>query len=511
MSSLESFARAWLTLLGQGVCMLTVMLGAVLLARPFVRRWFGAERAALLWWLPAGGLLASLLPHPAALMQGHGHLSTVMIIQSVTDGLPGVTDRTGSLPWASVVVLVWGLLLLVLAVRDVKAQRRYAAIVRRAEPFDAPTACVPVRRAQRADVGPALVGVWRMVILLPGDFVQRFAPGEQAIVLAHERMHAERRDGWWLLLARMVTLTFWFHPLAWWALGALRRDLELACDAAVLRHHAPSRSLYAQALLKAQTAPFALPAGCSWSSRHPLMERIAMLKSPVPSSLTRRIGAGVVVATLVAGAGWAYAATTPLDTGKPASSKGREYQLDMVFETTTDAAGHRHAERAKLAICALEGEQGEVRVGKWSIVATPTRAAAGVQVQLALRQDGAVLAQPRVMGALDKAMRVTGDMASGQDSYALDLTPHAGCPARASASHTVPTIDEHAQGKPARDVAQSIAHKAGWTLANPDTLGNGVVSLNFEQVPADEAMRLVADIVGMKPQYDGHAVHFSPK
>ncbi|WP_199096692.1 M56 family metallopeptidase [Dyella sp. ASV21] len=439
MSSLEGVCRAWLMLLGQGALALTVMLGWVLLARPAMRRWFGAERAAWLWWLPAVGLVASVLPHPALLLDGHARLPTFMVIRSVTAGLSRAASDEGGVPWAFTILLVWSALLFVLVLRDVTAQRRYTAMVRNAQSYEAPMVPVHVRLAQRPDAGPAVVGVWRKVVLLPSDFEQRFAYAEQAIVLAHESMHAERRDGLWLLLARIITLTFWFHPLAWWALSMLRRDLELACDAAVLRQQAPSPRLYAQALLKSQPAPFALPAGCCWSSRHPLMERITMLKSPTPSSLTRRIGAGVVFATLVAGAGWAYAATTPLELGKSASPNGHEYQLDMVFETAPAASGHRHAERSALAICTMEGEQGVVRVGTWSIVATPTPVAAGqLQVQLSLRQDGAPLAQPRVIGALGKSMRVTGTTSGAQDNYVLDLTPRMGCPARESASRAAP-------------------------------------------------------------------------
>ena len=61
-------------------------------------------------------------------------------------------------------------------------------------------------------------------------------PG-QALILAHEQIHARRRDGLWRLLAQGFVAVFWFNPLAWIAMACFRQDQELACDAAVLREH----------------------------------------------------------------------------------------------------------------------------------------------------------------------------------------------------------------------------------------------------------------------------------
>src|SRR6185312_5688002 len=110
----------------------------------------------------------------------------------------------------------------------------------------------------------------RSRIVLPADFEQRYSDVEQTLILAHEAMHARRLDGWWCLLGRVVAAGFWLHPLARWALSALRHDQELACDAAVLRDHGAQRRSYAQAMLTAQSAAIALAVGCPWSPRHPV-------------------------------------------------------------------------------------------------------------------------------------------------------------------------------------------------------------------------------------------------
>ena len=158
----------------------------------------------------------------------------------------------------------------------------------------------PVMRATTADIGPALVGAWHGRIVLPVDFEQRYSDIEQVLILAHEATHAGRRDGWWGRLGRVLAATFWFHPLAWWALSALRHDQELACDAAVLREHGMHRRSYAQAMLKTRSTAVALPVGCAWSPCHPVTERTALLKLKQPHTMCRRPG-GAIVALLAAG------------------------------------------------------------------------------------------------------------------------------------------------------------------------------------------------------------------
>jgi TonB family protein len=53
-------------------------------------------------------------------------------------------------------------------------------------------------------------------------------------VLLHERMHHRRRDLPAQIVAQAACCLFWFHPLAWLALGRQRAERERACDDAVL-------------------------------------------------------------------------------------------------------------------------------------------------------------------------------------------------------------------------------------------------------------------------------------
>lgn len=156
-----------------------------------------------------------------------------------------------------------------------------------------------------AGSSPALVGLLRPRIALPADFQARFSPAERALILAHEQVHRERLDNLWNLVGAALAALHWWNPLAWWALRRMHADQELACDAAVLRQRPEARAAYTQALLAAHglRAP-AAPLASRWGSVHPIVERIAMLKSPRPS--TRRKGAALA-ALLLGLAGGAYA------------------------------------------------------------------------------------------------------------------------------------------------------------------------------------------------------------
>jgi len=377
----------------------------------------------------------------------------------------------------------------------------------------------PVLRATSADVGPALVGAWRTRIVLPADFECRYDATEQALILAHEAMHARRHDGSWCLLAQIVVAMFWFHPLAWWALSALRHDQELACDAAVLREHGAQRLSYANAMLKTQSALFALPVGCSWSPRHPLTERIAMLKLAPPSRLRRIFGniTGLILATAVAGSVYAASATSdrhPAATSK--STTASEYQLDMMVELGIDNAHASHAERMTLALCMAPGESGSATVHGWKIDAvTKPQGDNRVHIDLALTGAGnESVAHVQLRGALGELQHVAGQGSDGKHQYAVDVTPLAGCPARTATTATsarLLMINQNVKDQPARAVAESMASKTGLELANPEALDNRPVTLNFEQIPAGRALQLVADIDGKKAVFDGNKVRFEDK
>jgi bla regulator protein blaR1 len=273
-----------------------------LLRKP-LRYAVGARAAYWQWLLVPASVLAALLPAPvhSARMTADSlpgpvsaALSSVMVSVSATGasnhhaiGLAiWLTGASGMLMWLG---------------------RRQVVFVRSLGKLtpDAGGIC-----RSSAIVAPLLVGVWRARIVVPTDFESRYSVAERSLVLAHERSHLMRRDAAINLFATVCLCLAWFNPLMYWAVGRLRFDQELACDALVVSGSKTRRRLYADALLKTQLAHDAfwrMPVGCHWQSTHPLKERVAMLKYSSPGIARRFAGIGFSVALSIFGgcAAWA--------------------------------------------------------------------------------------------------------------------------------------------------------------------------------------------------------------
>ena len=76
-------------------------------------------------------------------------------------------------------------------------------------------------------------GVLRPVVLLPFTW-RTWSQQRLQFVLLHELAHVRRYDVAFQMFARVACAVYWFHPLAWWALGRLRVERESACDDCVV-------------------------------------------------------------------------------------------------------------------------------------------------------------------------------------------------------------------------------------------------------------------------------------
>ena len=120
------------------------------------------------------------------------------------------------------------------------------------------------------DGAPLTFGAVRpTVVLTPG-----LSGTELECVLAHEGVHARRRDNLWHYVAAAALAAHWWNPAVWLMARLLRRDIELACDrAAVKRLGAERRAEYANALVSLATKAEG-PAFCQTFGRKSAEERI---------------------------------------------------------------------------------------------------------------------------------------------------------------------------------------------------------------------------------------------
>jgi beta-lactamase regulating signal transducer with metallopeptidase domain len=83
------------------------------------------------------------------------------------------------------------------------------------------------------DSGPAVVGFLRPHIVVP-RWLTTLSPGEQELVIAHERSHLGAYDTQLLTIAVCLLACMPWNPMLWWQLRRLRLAIEIDCDARVL-------------------------------------------------------------------------------------------------------------------------------------------------------------------------------------------------------------------------------------------------------------------------------------
>ncbi|MEA4954471.1 MAG: M56 family metallopeptidase [Pseudoflavonifractor sp.] len=78
---------------------------------------------------------------------------------------------------------------------------------------------------------PFVLGIIKPRIYLP------FAVGEEDrnYVISHEQAHIRRKDHWIKPFGFLLLTVYWFNPLMWVAYVLLCRDIEVACDEAVIK------------------------------------------------------------------------------------------------------------------------------------------------------------------------------------------------------------------------------------------------------------------------------------
>ena len=120
---------------------------------------------------------------------------------------------------------------------------------------------------------PLTFGVFRPTVLLPEDLP--VGDAQFQLVLAHELAHIRRKDCLRKLLLTVCLCLYWWNPLVWLMVWLANRDMELACDEAVLRALGPDcKKAYALTLLDmAQRNPKSAPL-CSGFAKSGTEERI---------------------------------------------------------------------------------------------------------------------------------------------------------------------------------------------------------------------------------------------
>ena len=155
----------------------------------------------------------------------------------------------------------------------------------------------PRIRATNNRRAPLTFGVFRPVILLPEDLPDDCEAFR--LILAHELAHVRRKDCLRKLLFAACLCLYWWDPLVWCMTALANRDMELACDEAVLRAlGADCRKAYARTLLSmAARSPGPAPL-CSGFARSSAESRIRAIAGFRPISKWAGLCAAIAFAIL---------------------------------------------------------------------------------------------------------------------------------------------------------------------------------------------------------------------
>ena len=234
------------------------MILVLLALRPLLKK---APRrfSCLLWGLVAVRLAlpfsfesrVSMVPQAAAAPQkiaqalNPGQMNWVSPAALAANPLSAAEAAAPAFSPASLIPLVWGL--------GIAAMLLYAAVsyfrLSRQVRLSAPAG----KRVYRCDTisTPFILGIVNPKIYLPSDLDERTAVS----VLAHEQAHLRRGDHLWKPLGYVLLSIYWFNPLCWVAYFLFCRDVEQACDEAVIERMNPQQKKDYSAALLACAAP----------------------------------------------------------------------------------------------------------------------------------------------------------------------------------------------------------------------------------------------------------------
>jgi beta-lactamase regulating signal transducer with metallopeptidase domain len=249
-------------------------------------------------------------------------LPSPTIPDTVPQSLPiPITPQPMRLPWTFWAMLIWAvgvfftlarLALGLLKIRQVPRESLPVTTGNLSDVMTEARSLMQIARpiALRLSSSPGVVtvpityGARRPVIVLPAGAELWPAERLQAALL-HEMAHIRRGDWLLNLLAHLTCSLYWFHPLAWLALGKMRSESETSCDDLVLAAGVPApdyaRHLLDVALSARRRSPLD-GAGTVAMAQGPKVEK--RLRAILATGLSRRpvtrwTGMGVLAAALL--------------------------------------------------------------------------------------------------------------------------------------------------------------------------------------------------------------------
>lgn len=321
---------------------------------------------------PFGLSLPSRGGSPSTVRLSHAVTMTTQAAQEPLTFSVSLADRSSgnSIPLSTILLLLWLIGVAVCVVVFAVAYRRCWWLVQTSLPVDAPfaqqwltahsmsqstnhLACQstiqpaiqqtirPLRwrtitiRQSSAVSSPLTYGVWHPVILMP-QTTDWDDTDTLLYVLAHEYAHIRRWDALTKYAIIAALCLHWFNPLVWVLYHLANRDMELACDEAVIRQFGQEhKARYARTLIQMEEQKSRFIPFCSSFGKnniHTIEERIvAIMKTSPLSRLSLGMTGALLVGVTTAFATAAQPASTPA-AAQPGSATTSDVVTDSMQE-----------------------------------------------------------------------------------------------------------------------------------------------------------------------------------
>jgi beta-lactamase regulating signal transducer with metallopeptidase domain len=280
-----------------------IAIALVLLRRPMLKL-LGPEWTYAAWILPVLPAIPVRMPAMPSMDPGGVLSGSAGAVYTVTATFE--REVASYMDIGQIALWIWALGAVSLFAWGISRYAYLLQLLRDAEQIDTYDG-MPVQIA--AVPVPMTVGVITPRIIVPGTLWEiTDAPG-RANILAHEAVHAKRRDVLWNLMGFGLLCLHWFNPAAWLAYRSMRRDQELSCDARVTgESSSDDRARYARLLVEVVAAQPVSAAPAMAADLERLEERIKMIwrhrtrPAVTRTALIAMIAAGAAMSGLRAGA-----------------------------------------------------------------------------------------------------------------------------------------------------------------------------------------------------------------
>ena len=195
---------------------------------------------------------------------------------------------------------------------------------------------------------PLTLGILKPKIIIPAAMDIQNSTNFH-YMLAHEFYHIKRVDALWKLLAVIVVCIHWFNPIVWIAFVLANRDLEISCDAWVMKKFKENtKKAYAYALISMAEYQSKVTPLYNHFARQAIKERIETNMKTKKKTTMLGIIAAFTSVSLLAFTAFASSADEPYDSlqeeasellqDSPQDDDGLTYESDDYVQGSDDLA-----------------------------------------------------------------------------------------------------------------------------------------------------------------------------